>query len=556
MASPSEDIEMRDAKDLLSLSPRGTAFVDAVIRPVTEVHTLSSHENSPEPTADHDIHTLVSDVDNDLKPPPSKKIKTSQSPPGSKPISAAGAGTTAKPKSVKAPRARSRSPTPPPQRQPPLQTIRLDIVLGGPDKYEVDITSLAKATGQRPTTPPPPKPDTSDSDGEETDRAKPKKKKKHHASEYYDVNDPFIDDSELNVDNRTHFAQTKQQGFYVSRGVVVLMSDSKSSKKPKSKKAAPAQAGPSKEEDGSKDQPISLLGEDKVDKKRKNYTIIEENGKKRKVLDIREFEPELQDYLNILKAHIAQQDWSNKGKFPADLKPILAEVALKAIELGEYDDDFFNLMPVLFPYNRFTMMKLIKRTVFQDHHDLLVKRQDDLLEQLAKLTTLYFPKAQEEWEKSVAAWHRRHERAKAATAETGGASTPSAGDTAHQEDSGMLSGGEGNDTENAPGTGKPENSRDAHPPAKKYRLTEEMRSIIWRLVMLSNECCRLENEKHELEVTGQQVSEQGSRKALYQKIVAAFPPGWLNSGQISREVSAMKKKMERDTAASDEVPPA
>jgi len=157
--------------------------------------------------------------------------------------------------------------------------------------------------------------------------------------------------------------------------------------------------------------------------------------------------------------------------------------------------------------------KLIKRTVFQDHHDLLVKRQDNLLEQLANLTTVYFPKAQEEWEKSVAAWRkslpysilsiaaadfhsdRRHERAKAAAAETGAATTPSAVDAAHQEDSGMLSGGEGNDTENAPGTGKAENSRDAHPPAKKYRLTEEMRSIIWQLVTLSNECCRLENEK-------------------------------------------------------------
>jgi len=162
-------------QDLLSPSPRGAALVDAAIRTVTEVHVLTSRENSPE----HDTRTFVSDIDidNDLKPPPSKKIKTSQSPPGSKPISAAGAGTTAKPKSAKASRARSRSPTPPPQRQPPLQTIRLDIVLGGPDKYEVDITSLAKATGQRPTTPPPPKPDTSDSDGEETDRAKPKKKK-------------------------------------------------------------------------------------------------------------------------------------------------------------------------------------------------------------------------------------------------------------------------------------------------------------------------------------------------------------------------------------------
>jgi len=49
-----------------------------------------------------------------------------------------------------------------------------------------------------------------------------------------------------------------------------------------------------------------------------------------------------------------------------------------------------------------------------------------------------------------------------------------------------------------------------------------------------------------LEGNNTQVSEQGSRKVLYQKIVAAFPAGWLNSGQISREVSAMKKKHEKE----------
>lgn len=32
-----------------------------------------------------------------------------------------------------------------------------------------------------------------------------------------------------------------------------------------------------------------------------------------------------------------------------------------------------------------------------------------------------------------------------------------------------------------------------------------------------------------------QVSEQGSRKNLYQRIVTQFPEGWMNSGQISRE---------------------
>lgn len=40
-------------------------------------------------------------------------------------------------------RPRSPSPSPP----PPLQTIRLDIELGGPDNHEVNISGLAKSTG-------------------------------------------------------------------------------------------------------------------------------------------------------------------------------------------------------------------------------------------------------------------------------------------------------------------------------------------------------------------------------------------------------------------------
>ena len=40
-------------------------------------------------------------------------------------------------------------------------------------------------------------------------------KQKNAVSEYYDTSDPFIDDSELAIDERQFFAQTKQQGFYV-----------------------------------------------------------------------------------------------------------------------------------------------------------------------------------------------------------------------------------------------------------------------------------------------------------------------------------------------------
>ena len=48
-------------------------------------------------------------------------------------------------------------------------------------------------------------------------------------------------------------------------------------------------------------------------------------------------------------------DWSDKTKFPAALRPVVTSIALKALALDEYDEHFFNLMPLIFPYNRFTM---------------------------------------------------------------------------------------------------------------------------------------------------------------------------------------------------------
>ena len=144
--------------------------------------------------------------------------------------------------------------------------------------------------------------------------------KRHHASEYYDTTDPFIDDSELAQDERTFFAQTKQKGFYVSSGQVALL-NKPSAKKPKSKKinilapsasvsaalstatlplpalsvSAPPNGLPSsntrvKSEDGSRDAPIALLseGEDGGKLKRKPSEAQSEGGakKRRKTVEI------------------------------------------------------------------------------------------------------------------------------------------------------------------------------------------------------------------------------------------------------------------------------
>ena len=113
----------------------------------------------------------------------------------------------------------------------------------------------------------------------------------------------------------------------------------------------------------------------------------------------------------------------------------------------------------------------------------------------------------------VVALDKRQEklRTEAAEASTG---TGSAGPTRHPTeemdvDSNSnhplgVGGGGGGAGAGGAGSGDGEGGKDGkeggkdhgqHPPAKRYRLTDTMKSIVWELVLLSNECCRLENEK-------------------------------------------------------------
>ena len=87
-------------------------------------------------------------------------------------------------------------------------------------------------------------------------------------------------------------------------------------------------------------------------------------------------------------------------------------------------------------------------------------------------------------------------RTEAAEASTG---TGSAGPTRHPTEE-MDVDSNGNQPLGIAGaTGDAEGGKEGkdhgQQPAKRYRLTDTMKSIVWELVLLSNECCRLENEK-------------------------------------------------------------
>ncbi|KAJ8509030.1 hypothetical protein ONZ45_g8761 [Pleurotus djamor] len=258
------------------------------------------------------------------------------------------------------------------------------------------------------------------------------------------------------------------------------------------------------------------------------------------------------------------ESWEQKGKFPPNIKPLLNSVAIQAIKLDEYDDHFFNLMPTLFPYNKFTMT-------------ILTDRQDELLEELTALANAGFTKAEEEYEKHLSQWAQRQEQHRVEAELNGrsestgaGGEDPSRHGTEDEGGGGPGGGGSGGggsakdamdvdrappshseDTPTAPSTATTTAHPKENPPTKRYRLTDAMKLVIWQLVSISNELCRLENEKNQYENSMATKSDQALRKSLYQKIVAAFPPGWMSSGQISREVSVMKKRLERETAENE-----
>jgi hypothetical protein len=121
---------------------------------------------APPPPDSQQASPIALDVNDNASIGPDEPSASDVAPKTNSDVKVKGKPASGKPKSSKA-RARSPSPSPPPAPPPPLQTIRLDIKLGGPDNYEVDMAALAKATGQRPATPPPAvKRYESESDGE------------------------------------------------------------------------------------------------------------------------------------------------------------------------------------------------------------------------------------------------------------------------------------------------------------------------------------------------------------------------------------------------------
>lgn len=240
--------------------------------------------------------------------------------------------------------------------------------------------------------------------------------KKRRQDEYdvgsYDTKDPFVDDSELAYDEPAFCVKMRTNGFYVAAGPVEFetkearpsaasssalrssLANSKGAsqrmagyagltnkllaKRAASKKVHPAEesakmdenaatATPSPTEHKPTETPAPMLPAPApalAPMPEKNLPVnaskvgddsAESKAKKNKY-PIRPVHPQLQQMFDNLSALVQRASFAVKTKFPTELKPPLVETAKLAVELDEYNENFFNYLPSIFPYNRFTMM--------------------------------------------------------------------------------------------------------------------------------------------------------------------------------------------------------
>lgn len=97
-------------------------------------------------------------------------------------------------------------------------------------------------------------------------------------------------------------------------------------------------------------------------------------------------------------------DWSNKAKFPPHMKPILADLAQKAIRTDCYTQPFFDRMPDIFPYNKFTITKLIKKENHPYYDNFLKEKRASLVTAFKKEVQVVVDERLESHKEAVQQW--------------------------------------------------------------------------------------------------------------------------------------------------------
>ncbi|KAK0551065.1 hypothetical protein OC846_003443 [Tilletia horrida] len=209
-------------------------------------------------------------------------------------------------------------------------------------------------------------------------------------------------------------------------------------------------------------------------------------------------DPRLAAAFEELRDVVSKEPFEVRTKFPAYLKPPLLKTAKLALELGEYDENFFNWLPTIFPYNRYTMMKLTKREFYEQHHAYYQTLQDETLDALKAIIDKTFPTLKTEYEEALKQWEET-EGATAANANASGTNTPAA------LNKGVMSGAPSSPLTPPNGASKEAGGGTAAPaaaaaatkaaPKKRWKWDDEQRAYLHTCITTENAMVELAGEK-------------------------------------------------------------
>ncbi|TIA89100.1 hypothetical protein E3P99_02243 [Wallemia hederae] len=489
---------------------------------------------------------------------------------------------------------KQRTPSPPVlETQLPLKTVRLDVDLSNDSNYAFNFVQLSKASSQ--ITPEKPYSNLINlmeqlSDGEEAAQLEKR-------YDNYDVNDPFVDDSELMVDEPKVMAKPTKEGFYITIGDVELETQSPTQLKDKKKEAdkdkqkkrsslhnlskyssffpkpqlpatpiAPdisfegfsvdASDTPVNNKNGSpaiasqlKQTPepsgtqtrtdVSSIFGPKKGGLLTGFTMEHlpspSWSKGKKEYPIEPISEDLQNAFEQLTVLIMKEDFEQKTKFPQSLKDPLKRTAEIAIQLEQYDEThFFNRLPRLFPYNRFTMMKLTKNMLF-DYHKKFYEERYELCKQAFKSDVdsekeQYVNSLEEAVKQYQADWNHFEER--------------------YPEEA-----KEAQDYKSASHTLKYcEHQQAPDPPKIRWKYTEKMNTALMAMVEIQEDIYHLDLERSDLDKNHPAPArEQTYRSKVYAELAAVFPPEWMHTTEISRKRTQLLSRVKNAKLAQPAV---
>ncbi|KAF9915896.1 hypothetical protein BX616_005115 [Lobosporangium transversale] len=226
----------------------------------------------------------------------------------------------------------------------------------------------------------------------------------------------------------------------------------------------------------------------------------------------------VQEAYNIVADLARKETWEHKSKFPPHIKEPLwncAKIALRTRSSGYMlKDDFFLHLQEVFPYNKFTLRKLIYKQVLPEWIAELEEEKTKAMEQFSKRVKMI-------------------SKAYNLT-----------------------------DIENAPSDkdGDGDTNMNGEEVKRKFPWTQDLRMLLWETM---EKIMEIYYARQELRTVDDSVPAQNTdsktRKDTYQLLLQSFPVGWMTSYEISRQYSQLKEKVQKqgkkpDDSANNGVP--